>query len=71
MASSITRPSPIKEQPSELEAEKKEQELSTHPPDDLETENKEQDLSISPSDGIQPEPDQVFEPGPDAPPATQ
>jgi hypothetical protein len=48
-------PSPTnKEQPSELEAEKKEQELSTPPSYD-----------------IQPESNQVPEPAPDAPPATQ
>ena len=60
-----------KEQPSELETGKKEQELSTHPSDDLEAEKKIQKLSTPPSDDMQPESNQVPEPAPDALPATQ
>ena len=60
-----------KEQPSEQEAEKKEQELSTRPSDDLEAEKKEQELSTPLSDDIQLESNQSSQLASDAPLATQ
>jgi hypothetical protein len=69
---SATPLSLTKEQPSEQDEEKKENEPSTHSSDDLQAEKKEQGPTKSPSDdNIQPDFNQVLEPPPDAPPVTQ
>jgi hypothetical protein len=68
---SATPPSPTKEQPSEQDWEKKENELSTYSSDDPQAEKKGQGPTEPPFDNIQPELDQVLEPAPVAPPVTQ
>jgi len=64
--------SPTTEQPSQLGTGKKDEELFTNLSDDLQAEKVERDLSIPPSEDLQLGLDNdVPEPAPDAPPATQ
>jgi hypothetical protein len=68
---SATAPSLTKEQLSEKDGEKEENELSTHSSDDLQAEKKEQGPTNPPPDNIQSDFDQVLESAPGAPPVTQ